>query len=103
MTFDAPTASILVAAIAAIGTCINTLIAVHQGRKVTETHKQVTVNHHSSDFPTVLDRIDDVQTTALHAVTLINGLHGEFNEHVTHSNEMDARLLQVEREVQDKA
>jgi hypothetical protein len=27
---------------------------------VEETHKQVTVNHHSSEQPTVLDRIDDV-------------------------------------------
>ena len=28
---------------------------------VKQTHHQVTVNHHSSDVPTVLDRIDDVQ------------------------------------------
>lgn len=29
---------------------------------VQETHKQVTVNHHSSTNPTVLDRIDDVHS-----------------------------------------
>ena len=28
---------------------------------IQQTHHQVTVNHHSSDEPTVLDRVDDVQ------------------------------------------
>jgi hypothetical protein len=28
---------------------------------VQRTHHQVTVNHHSSDTPTILDRLDDVQ------------------------------------------
>jgi hypothetical protein len=32
----------------------------HLLEPVRETHKQVTVNHHSSENPTVLDRIDDV-------------------------------------------
>lgn len=32
----------------------------HVFRPVRETHHQVTVNHHSSDEPTVLDRLDDV-------------------------------------------
>lgn len=30
-------------------------------RPVQQTHHQVTVNHHSSGEPTILDRLDDVQ------------------------------------------
>lgn len=33
-------------------------------RPVRETHHQVTVNHHSSTEPTVLDRLDTLTTTA---------------------------------------
>lgn len=106
MTIDAGTASVIVAAIAALSALANTRMTMKQSRKVDETHKQVTVNHHSSEFPTVLDRIDDVRGLAQQAVTdvgslrsEVNHLHTEFNSHVAHSNEMDARLLTVESEV----
>jgi LytS/YehU family sensor histidine kinase len=31
------------------------------GQKITETHRAVTVNHHSSAEPTVLDRLSDLE------------------------------------------
>lgn len=99
MTLDAGLASVLVAAIAALSALANTAMMHRQGKKVDETHKQVTVNHHSSEEPTVLDRIDDVRTEVVGLRGEVNTLHTQFNSHVAHSNEMDARLLSVESEV----
>lgn len=103
MTLDMALASVVVATIAASGAVVNTIIAAGQGRKLDETHKQVTVNHHSSQTPTVLDRIDDVrQEVLLVSSTLtamcseVNRLHSDFNAHVAHSNEMDIRLIEIE-------
>ena len=84
------------AVIAAAGAFFNTIVIVKQNRKVNETHKQVTVNHHNSDFPTVLDRLDSVQTSILDMSTEFNRHRGEFNTHVAHSNEMDQRLIKIE-------
>jgi hypothetical protein len=42
---------------------------------VKQTHHQVTVNHHSSDTPTVLDRLDDVQDE-------IRSVRGDLSTHL---------------------
>lgn len=87
------TASVLVAGIAAFAAVANTRMTVRQNRKIDETHKQVTVNHHSSDIPTVLDRIDDVQVAVMKLNASHNELRIDLNDHVTDSNRMHARLL----------
>lgn len=99
MVVDPGLATVIVATIAAMGAFANTAIAVRQGKKVTETHKQVTVNHHSSEVPTVLDRLDDVHMKVQDVFKLVIDLGSDFNAHVAHSNEMDQRLYAVESEV----
>lgn len=86
--------SIYVSAIAAIGSIFTARVASKSSSKISETHKQVTVNHHSSDFPTVLDRIDDVRVAVLN-------LREDFLTHVAHSGEMDLLLMELKREVRD--
>jgi hypothetical protein len=46
---------------------------------VKQTHHQVTVNHHSSDSPTVLDRIDDVMVVAERAESAANRAEASAN------------------------
>lgn len=92
--------SIIVASIAAVGGVASAWMTARQGRQVRETHKQVTVNHHSSATPTVLDRIDDVRTALVKLGSDLNDLHGKFNDHLAHSNDMDRRVLTMESEVQ---
>lgn len=53
--------AIFVACIAALASIISAVIAKKQNKKIDETHKQVTVNSHSSDTPTVLDLINDLR------------------------------------------
>lgn len=103
MAVDPGLATVIVATIAAMGAFANTAIAVKQGRKVDETHKQVTVNHHSSKVPTVLDRIDDVDKRVHDVFKLVIELGTDFNAHVAHSNQMDQRLLEVESEVNNSS
>lgn len=50
--------AIIVANIAGIFSILNTIMLKRQNVKIDETHTQVTTNHHSSDPPTVLDRLD---------------------------------------------
>jgi hypothetical protein len=96
MTLDAGLATVIAAGVAALGILANTALTMRQNRKLNETHKQVTVNHHSSTHPTVLDRIDDVRTVVLELGTELNHLRGDFNNHVSHSNSMDERLIKIE-------
>lgn len=96
MIVDAGLAVVIAAGVAAIPASINIVLTLKQGHKVRETHKQVTVNHHSSDFPTVLDRLDDVQNAVLGLGAGLNDLRGDFNKHVTHANEMDLRIIKME-------
>lgn len=91
--------SIIVAVVAAIASIASAWMTHRQSGPLRETHKQVTVNHHSSAKPTVLDRIDDVRTEVLRVAADMNDLHGKFNDHLAHSNRMDARLLKTEGEV----
>lgn len=76
--------------VALIAAAASILVAVLQNRdrknlvetqkKVTETHRMVTVNHHTSDSPTLLDRLDD-QDQLLKAV--INRLDRHIEWHFT--------------------
>lgn len=52
---------IIAAAIAAVALIVSTLIPLKYGKKISETHKQVSVNSHASDKPTVLDLISEVR------------------------------------------
>jgi flagellar basal body-associated protein FliL len=53
--------AITVALIAAASSIIVAIMTAKQNGKINETHKQVTVNSHSSANPTVLDLISDVK------------------------------------------
>lgn len=44
-----------------VSTLISPAILLVMNKKIKETHKQVTVNHHSSESPTILDKLDDLQ------------------------------------------
>jgi hypothetical protein len=37
------------------------LAQIRMSKKISETHRQVTVNHHSSENPTILDKLDDLE------------------------------------------
>ena len=93
---DAASATIIVAIVATLGTLANTIISMRQNKQINETHKQVTVNHHSSESPTVLDRIDDVQQAVLLLATGLTDMRGDFTKHLIHSNEMDLRMVSLE-------
>jgi hypothetical protein len=53
--------TVIVASIAAATSITTTAMVVRDRGKVAETHRQVTVNHHSSESPTVLDVISDLR------------------------------------------
>lgn len=55
--------SVAAASIAAIASILCAAIVRMDSKKVNETHRQVTVNHHSSDSPTLLDRFDDLESS----------------------------------------
>lgn len=57
---DPATASVFVALIAAVASVITAFVTTRDRKKVKETHRAVTVNHHSSENPTVLDMIADL-------------------------------------------
>jgi hypothetical protein len=59
----------------------------HLVNPMREVQKQVTENHHSSQPPTVLDRIDDVQTEVV-------ALAERLEEHIEHA---DAKEIQFWR------
>lgn len=101
MTVDPALATIIVAAIAAIASIVSAMISVRQRGKVNETHKQVTVNHHSSMKPTVLDHIDDVRQLVLAQGAQINALSRDFNEHVHESIEVRKRVDDIEERDQN--
>ena len=99
-------ATVLAATVAAVASVIVAAITVGQRKKVEETHKQVTVNHHSSQEPTVLDRIDDVKILVLELGGRMNDLTRDVNEltrevyeHEKQGSAMELRLTKVEGEV----
>lgn len=74
MALSEPAALVLAATIPAAITSVATVYTVRLSRhvsgmrdKVDETHHQVTVNSHSSETPTVLDRLADVAAIAAEA------------------------------------
>lgn len=93
---DMALATIIASFFAAVASLGSVWMTVRQGKKVDETHKQVTVNHHSSDFPTVLDRIDDVKTLVLGYGGRMNDLANDFNDHKIHAFNLERRLVAVE-------
>lgn len=52
---------VIVAIIGAVALITSTVIQVRNGKKISETHKQVSVNSHSSEKPTVLDLISELR------------------------------------------
>lgn len=63
--------------------------------KVDETHKQVTVNHHSSETPTVLDRIDSVHSE-------VTDLRQEFVDHVLLSATSQGALARAQEQANER-
>lgn len=58
---------VLAALIAALASIVTAVLQLHTRReqknitnKVDETHRQVTINNHSSKEPTILDKLDDL-------------------------------------------
>lgn len=60
--------------------------------QVAETHKQVTVNGHSSDQPTVLDRLEEVKAAQTDLRAVVDSIAAEVADHVAHSSD-DRRNL----------
>lgn len=71
---DPALASILCSAIAASAAMYGVHRTTRQDRKIAETHRTLTVNHHSSDEPTVLDRLDSLTQQVKGANTRIDRL-----------------------------
>lgn len=59
---DPAIATVVVASIAAVGGITSTVIAVRQRPKLDEVHHQVSVNKHTSEHPTVLDRLETLES-----------------------------------------
>lgn len=55
--------------VAAIVTGIFALVVARQGKKTNEMHRMLTVNHHSSERPTILDELSDIKSLLLQHVT----------------------------------
>lgn len=91
--------AIWVALIAAMSSLAGTYLVARQGKQVKESHRMLTVNHHSSEQaglePTILDRIDDLKQ-------LVLGQGHRLNDHITHSNGMDERLVALEELIKKK-
>lgn len=89
------TLTILTLLLALIGLAVRFILLPylreHLIEPVKETRKQVTVNHHSSETPTVLDRIDDVSQQ-------VHRLAGMFDGHLDWSQrEVDALWAALKR------
>lgn len=74
MAVEPGTASIVVAAIAAIGSGVTAWMA----RRV---HHEVTANHHASKRPTLPDRMDDVGTAVERLDEKFDDYREDFAEH----------------------
>lgn len=48
------------------------ILTMRQNRKIAETHKAATVNHHSSDKPTIPDRLDNIEKGQAYTLDLLN-------------------------------
>lgn len=59
---------------------------------VEETHKQVTVNHHSSPEPTVLDRIDDVSSQVAENTRETRAMARMFDGHLERAQDAEDRF-----------
>lgn len=53
--------TIIAASLAAMASIIVAYIQVRDRSKFHEMHRQTTVNHHSSENPTIKDTLDDIQ------------------------------------------
>jgi hypothetical protein len=68
--------------------------------KVDESHRMLTVNHHSSELvgkdPTILDHLDDLKT-------LLRSVDGRLTEHIKHADfrdlVVDHRLDRIEEHI----
>lgn len=58
---DPAIAQIITAVIGAIGLTAAAIVTAHFGRKINETHRTLTTNHHSSAQPTVRDELSDLR------------------------------------------
>ena len=59
---DPVSGAILAAAIAAVASILVALINRPSRKKIDETHRQLTTNHHVSSPPTALDKLDTIAT-----------------------------------------
>lgn len=92
---DLGVATVMVAIVTSVTSMVTVILTKRQGKKLDETHSQVTVNHHSSSTPTVLDRIDDVLLAVLDLGAEVNDIRRDFNGHIAHANLQDMALSDV--------
>jgi hypothetical protein len=70
---DPVSGAILTAAIAGVCSIVVAIIARGPNKKIAETHRQLTTNHHVSSPPTALDKLDSIQKTQEeHALILLD-------------------------------
>jgi len=62
MNLDPGLAAVICSLIAAGASLWGVRRTTRQDRKIDETHRTLTTNHHSSPEPTVLDRLDNLST-----------------------------------------
>lgn len=53
---------------AALVTGVFAVVVARMNKKTNEIHRQVTVNHHSSENPTILDELSDIKSMILEHV-----------------------------------
>lgn len=81
---DTAVASIVVAGIAAAGGLASSWLTLRQRPKLNEVHHQVSTNHHDSEPPTVLDRLDNLESkveTCIQSVADLRAIIGGGGRH----------------------
>jgi hypothetical protein len=56
---------VIVAIVGGLLNLLTAVVVILLGKKVGETHRQVTVNHHSSEKPTILDELSNIKSLLL--------------------------------------
>jgi hypothetical protein len=84
-------AVVLAACVTAIASVCVAFITRHHGRKIHETHKQVTVNGGLNDPPTILDKLADIKDE-LHSLKH-NDIQDLRERQIAQDAKLDAHLL----------
>jgi hypothetical protein len=68
MNLDFSISDVIVGIIAFIGV----VLTLRQNKKIGETHQVTTINHHSSERPTIPDRLDNIEKAQAYTLDILN-------------------------------